>query len=263
MILLVDKIEKSFGARVLFSGASFQINPGERFALVGPNGAGKTTMLKIIMGIDSPDAGQIQYAKDCQVGYLEQETNLEHKDTTILAEVMAAAKEIRRMGERANELQAQITELSEQGKDVDALLNEYGQVQDRFEHLGGYELESNARKILSGLGFKVTDFERPCSEFSGGWQMRIALAKLFLRHPDLLLLDEPTNHLDLESITAVNNGLIDFKGVVLFASHDHEFVQTIANRVMEFVDGKLIDKMCTYDAYIAGAREEMLARLNG
>ena len=200
MILLVDKIEKSFGARVLFSGASFQINPGERFALVGPNGAGKTTMLKIIMGIDSPDAGQIQYAKDCQVGYLEQETNLEHKDTTILAEVMAAAKEIRRMGERANELQAQITELSEQGKDVDALLNEYGQVQDRFEHLGGYELESNARKILSGLGFKVTDFERPCSEFSGGWQMRIALAKLFLRHPDLLLLDEPTNHLDLESV---------------------------------------------------------------
>ena len=120
MILLVDKIEKSFGARVLFSGASFQINSGERFALVGPNGAGKTTMLKIIMGIDSPDAGQVQYAKDCQVGYLEQETNLEQKDTTILAEVMAAAKEIRRMGERANELQAQITELSEQGKDVDA-----------------------------------------------------------------------------------------------------------------------------------------------
>ena len=186
MILLVDKIEKSFGARVLFSGASFQINPGERFALVGPNGAGKTTMLKIIMGIDSPDAGQVQYAKDCQVGYLEQETNLEQKDTTILAEVMAAAKEIRRMGERANELQSQITELSEQGKDVDALLNEYGQVQDRFEHLGGYELESNARKILSGLGFKVTDFERPCSEFSGGWQMRIALAKLLVRNPEVL-----------------------------------------------------------------------------
>ena len=169
MILLVDKIEKSFGARVLFSGASFQINPGERFALVGPNGAGKTTMLKIIMGIDSPDAGQVQYAKDCQVGYLEQETNLEHKDTAILAEVMAAAKEIRRMGERANELQAQITELSEQGKDIDALLNEYGQVQDRFEHLGGYELESNARKILSGLGFKVTDLSAraPSSRAAG------------------------------------------------------------------------------------------------
>ena len=129
------------------------------------------------------------------MGYLEQETNLEHKDTTILAEVMAAAKEIRRMGERANELQAQITELSELGKDVEALLNEYGQVQDRFEHLGGYELESNARKILSGLGLsRSPTLERPCSEFSGGWQMRIALAKgSSCVTPDLLLLDEPTN----------------------------------------------------------------------
>ena len=230
MILLVDKIEKSFGARVLFSGASFQINPGERFALVGPNGAGKTTMLKIIMGIDSPDAGQVQYAKDCQVGYLEQETNLEQKNTTILAEVMAAAKEIRRMGERANELQAQITELSEQGKDVDALLNEYGQVQDRFEHLGGYELESNARKILSGLGFKVTDFERPCSEFSGGWQMRIALAKLFLRHPDLLLLDEPTNHLDLESVQWLRGFIANYDGAVLIVSHDRAFMDACVEK---------------------------------
>ena len=194
--------------------------PGQKIAFVGSTGAGKTTMLKIIMGIDSPDSGQVQYAKDCQVGYLEQETNLEQKDTTILAEVMAAAKEIRRMGERANELQAQITELSEQGKDVDALLNEYGQVQDRFEHLGGYELESNARKILSGLGFKVTDFERPCSEFSGGWQMRIALAKLFLRHPDLLLLDEPTNHLDLESVQWLRGFIANYDGAVLIVSHD-------------------------------------------
>ena len=243
MILLVDKIEKSFGARVLFSGASFQINPGERFALVGPNGAGKTTMLKIIMGIDSPDAGQVQYAKDCQVGYLEQETNLEQKDTTILAEVMAAAKEIRRMGERANELQAQITELSEQGKDVDALLNEYGQVQDRFEHLGGYELESNARKILSGLGFKVTDFERPCSEFSGGWQMRIALAKLFLRHPDLLLLDEPTNNLDIYHATnmmKIVRRLCDELGkTVILVLHEINYAAFYSDYICAFKDGRI------------------------
>ena len=240
MILLVDKIEKGFGARVLFSGASFQINPGERFALVGPNGAGKTTMLKIIMGIDSPDSGQVQYAKDCQVGYLEQETNLEQKDTTILAEVMAAAKEIRRMGERANELQAQITELSEQGKEVDALLNEYGQVQDRFEHLGGYELESNARKILSGLGFKVTDFERPCSEFSGGWQMRIALAKLFLRHPDLLLLDEPFSALDFLTRITMQEWLLDQwerdSKTVLFITHDVEEAIFLSGRVLVVED---------------------------
>ena len=260
MILLVDKIEKSFGARVLFSGASFQINPGERFALVGPNGAGKTTMLKIIMGIDSPDAGQIQYAKDCQVGYLEQETNLEHKDTTILAEVMAAAKEIRRMGERANELQAQITELSEQGKDVDALLNEYGQVQDRFEHLGGYELESNARKILSGLGFKVTDFERPCSEFSGGWQMRIALAKLLTRNPEILLLDEPTNHLDLESVKWLESFLKSYQGAVLMVSHDREFLDNTVSRVAEIDLGKVTLYTGNYSSYLT-QREERLELL--
>ena len=240
MILLVDKIEKSFGARVLFSGASFQINPGERFALVGPNGAGKTTMLKIIMGIDSPDAGQVQYAKDCQVGYLEQETNLEQKDTTILAEVMAAAKEIRRMGERANELQAQITELSEKGKDVNALLNEYGQVQDRFEHLGGYELESNARKILSGLGFKVTDFERPCSEFSGGWQMRIALAKLFLRHPDLLLLDEPTNHLDVQYQLQLMELVKGVSCTVVAALHDLNLAAMYCQRLYLLDEGRVV-----------------------
>ena len=264
MILLVDKIEKSFGARVLFSGASFQINPGERFALVGPNGAGKTTMLKIIMGIDSPDAGQVQYSKDCQVGYLEQETNLEHKDTTILAEVMAAAKEIRRMGERANELQAQITELSEQGKDVDALLNEYGQVQDRFEHLGGYELESNARKILSGLGFKVTDFERPCSEFSGGWQMRIALAKLFLRHPDLLLLDEPTNHLDAESVLWLEQFLKNYQGAVLAVTHDRYFLDNVAEWICEVDRGTLYPYKGNYSTYLEtkSARLEMESKQN-
>ena len=260
MILLVDKIEKSFGARVLFSGASFQINPGERFALVGPNGAGKTTMLKIIMGIDSPDAGQVQYAKDCQVGYLEQETNLEQKDTTILAEVMAAAKEIRRMGERANELQAQITELSEQGKDVDALLNEYGQVQDRFEHLGGYELESNARKILSGLGFKVTDFERPCSEFSGGWQMRIALAKLFLRHPDLLLLDEPTNHLDLESVQWLRGFISAYEGAVLIVSHDRAFMDACVDHVAALENRRVTTYTGNYSSYLK-QREDNLEQM--
>ena len=260
MILLVDKIEKSFGARVLFSGASFQINPGERFALVGPNGAGKTTMLKIIMGIDSPDAGQVQYAKDCQIGYLEQETNLEHKDTTILAEVMAAAKEIRRMGERANELQAQITELSEKGKDVDALLNEYGQVQDRFEHLGGYELESNARKILSGLGFKVTDFERPCSEFSGGWQMRIALAKLFLRHPDLLLLDEPTNHLDLESVQWLRGFIANYDGAVLIVSHDRAFMDACVDHVAALENRRVTTYTGNYSSYLK-QREDNLEQM--
>ena len=154
MILNVEKVEKSFGARVLFSGASFQVNAGDRFALVGPNGAGKTTLLKIIMGIDTPDAGTITFAKGVNVGYLEQETKLA-SDVSVIDEVVASAHEIRALGERAEELQLQIAEAGERGEDLDRLLAEYGQVQDRFERLGGYELESNARQILAGLGFPV------------------------------------------------------------------------------------------------------------
>ena len=217
MILNVDKVEKSFGARTLFSGASFQVNAGDRFALVGPNGAGKTTLLKIIMGIDAPDAGTITFAKGVNVGYLEQETKLA-SDRAVIDEVMASAHEIQLLGARAEELQLKIAEAGETGEVPGSLLDEYGQVQDRFERLGGYELESNARQILAGLGFPVEDFGKPCREFSGGWQMRIALAKLFLRHPDLLLLDEPTNHLDLESVQWLRGFISSYEGAVLIVS---------------------------------------------
>ena len=229
MILLADKIEKSFGARTLFSGATIQINKGERYALVGPNGAGKTTMLKIIMGIDTPDSGTVQYAKDVNVGYLEQETKLA-SDRSVIDEVMASATEIQKMGKRAEELQVKIAEAGE-GDDLDAMLAEYGRVQDRFEHLGGYALESNARQILAGLGFPVDEFDKPCREFSGGWQMRIALAKLFLRHPDLLLLDEPTNHLDLESVQWLEGFIATYEGAVLLVSHDRAFMDACVDHV--------------------------------
>ena len=135
------------------------------------------------------------------------------------------------MGERAQELQGMIAELSEKGEDVSSLLDEYGRVQDRFEHLGGYELESNAKKILSGLGFHPEDFTRACSEFSGGWQMRIALAKLFLRHPDLLLLDEPTNHLDLESVQWLRGFISSYEGAVLNVSNDRAFKEACVGHV--------------------------------
>ena len=259
MVLLVDKIEKSFGARVLFSGASFQVNAGDRFALVGPNGAGKTTMLKLIMGIDSPDGGTVQFAKDTQVGYLEQETNLDSA-SSILAEVMASADEIRAMGERAEELQLKIAEVSETGESIDALLEEYGRVQDRFEHLGGYELESNAKKILAGLGFKPTDFERPCSEFSGGWQMRIALAKLFLRHPDLLLLDEPTNHLDLESVQWLRGFISSYEGAVLIVSHDRAFMDACVDHVAALENRRVTTYTGNYSSYLK-QREDNLEQM--
>lgn len=259
MVLQVDKVEKSFGARILFSGASLQINAGERYALVGPNGAGKTTMLKIIMGIDAPDAGSVTYAKDVEVGYLEQETELA-SDTSILDEVMASAKTIRSLGERAQELQMQISDLSERGESVDRLLDEYGRVQDRFEHLGGYELESNARKILSGLGFHVEDFSRPCCEFSGGWQMRISLAKLFLRHPDLLLLDEPTNHLDLESVQWLRSFIASYDGAVLIVSHDRAFMDASVDHVAALENRRITTYTGNYSSYLK-QREDNLEQM--
>lgn len=259
MILLVDKIEKSFGVRTLFSGATLQINAGERYALVGPNGAGKTTLLKIIMGIDSPDAGSITFAKDTNVGYLEQETKLA-SDTTIIQEVMDAAIEIKSMGERAEELQLKIAEAGESGDVPRALLDEYGHVQDRFERLGGYELESNARQILAGLGFKPSDFDQPCSEFSGGWQMRIALAKLFLRHPDVLLLDEPTNHLDLESVQWLRGFISAYEGAVLIVSHDRAFMDACVDHVAALENRRITTYTGNYSSYLK-QREDNLEQM--
>ena len=258
MILLADKIEKSFGARVLFSGATLQVNAGERYALVGPNGAGKTTFLKIVMGIESPDAGTVSYAKDVTVGYLEQETKLA-SDTSVIEEVMAAAVEIRAMGSRAEELQVQIAEAGD-SDNLEALLEEYGKVQDRFEHLDGYELESHARQILAGLGFSVSDFDKPCSDFSGGWQMRIALAKLFLRKPDLLLLDEPTNHLDLESVQWLRGFISGYEGAVLLVSHDRAFMDASVDHVAALENRRVTVYTGNYSSYLK-QREDNLEQM--
>ena len=259
MILLADKITKSFGDRVLFSGATLQINAGERYALVGPNGSGKTTMLKIIMGLDAPDEGTVTFAKDVNVGYLEQETSLA-PDTPILTEVVNSAVEIQALAARSEELQQQIAEAGEKGEVPKAMLAEYGQVQDRFERMGGYELESNARQILCGLGFKVSDFDRPCVEFSGGWQMRIALAKLFLRHPDLLLLDEPTNHLDLESVQWLRGFIAGYQGAVLIVSHDRAFMDACVDHVAAIENRRVTTYVGNYSAYLK-QREDNLEQM--
>ena len=259
MILSVEKVEKSFGARVLFSGASFQVNPRDRYALVGPNGAGKTTLLKIIMGQDAPDAGTITFAKGVNVGYLEQETQLA-SDVPVIDEVVASAHEIRELGERAEHLQQKIAEAGETGEVPQTLLNEYGQVLDRFERLGGYELESNARQILAGLGFPVEDFGKLCAEFSGGWQMRIALAKLFLRHPDVLLLDEPTNHLDLESVQWLRGFIASYEGAVLIVSHDRAFMDACVDHVAAIENRRITTYTGNYSSYLK-QREDNLEQM--
>ena len=187
MIVQVDKLTKSFGGRTLFSDASFQINARERYALVGPNGAGKTTMLKMIMGVETPDSGNIYFAKNTSVGYLEQEA-IEISGRSVIEEVLSSATEIRALEKRIAELEHLLSDPAHV-QDHEQLLEEYGRARNRFEAADGYEIEPRARAILTGLGFPVSDLSRDVSEFSGGWQMRIQLSKLLLRHPDVLLLD--------------------------------------------------------------------------
>ncbi|MBF0915521.1 MAG: ABC-F family ATP-binding cassette domain-containing protein [Atopobium sp.] len=258
MIALADKISKSFGGRVLYSNATLQLNAGERWALVGPNGAGKTTLLKIIMGLESADEGTITFAKDATLGYLEQETEL-MGDRTALNEVIESAHEIKQWERRVNDLSIKIAETPE-GATLNRYLEDYAHAMERFERLGGYELESRARQILAGLGFPVEDFDKPAKEFSGGWQMRISLSKLLLRRPDVLLLDEPTNHLDLESVQWLERFLSSYDGTVLLVSHDRSFMDACVTHVAALENRMLVTYTGNYSGYLH-QREENLEQL--
>ncbi len=258
MIALADKIAKSFGGRVLYSGATMQLNAGERWGLVGPNGAGKTTLLKILMGLETADEGTVSFAKDASIGYLEQETKLAGSKSA-LAEVIDSAQEIKSLEKRIAQMEEEIAGAAP-GPAFDALLGRYGAAQDRFDRLGGYELEARARQILSGLGFPVEDFDKPAEEFSGGWQMRISLSKLLLRHPDLLLLDEPTNHLDLESVKWLEQFLSGYDGAVLLVSHDRSFMDACVNHIAALENKRLVTYAGNYSSYLK-QREDNLEQL--
>nr|WP_075576598.1 ABC-F family ATP-binding cassette domain-containing protein [Olsenella timonensis] len=258
MIALADKISKSFGGRVLYTGATLQLNAGERWALVGPNGSGKTTLLRIIMGEESPDEGTVSFARDTTVGYLEQETHLAGEKSA-LAEVVDSAHEVKEMERRVRDLERRISETAP-GPELDQLLERYGAAQDRFERLGGYELEARARQILAGLGFPVEDFDKPACDFSGGWQMRISLSKLLLRHPDLLLLDEPTNHLDLESVRWLEQFLSSYDGAVLLVSHDRAFMDACVSHVAAVENRRLTTYTGNYSQYLH-QREDNLEQM--
>ena len=258
LILLLDKLSKSFGGHELFRDATMQLNAGESWALVGPNGAGKTTMLKCVMGLESPDSGTIATAKGATIGYLEQE----HEpagDRSAIDEVMAAAHEIQELGERLTDLEHEMSTETDPDK-LERAMEQYSRARDRFESAGGYELESRARQILAGLGFPVEDFDKPACEFSGGWQMRISLAKLLLRHPDILLLDEPTNHLDLESVQWFEGFLSSYDGVVLIVSHDRSFMDACVDHVAALENRALRTYTGNYSDYLR-QREANLEQL--
>lgn len=254
LILQVSNISKSYGGRQLFSGVNFKLEPYDRMALVGPNGAGKTTLLNIISGEDEPDEGSLILAKGAHIGYLEQEA-IEMEDNPIFEEVISAQRNVLDVERKLKALEDNL------GSDpTEKQLAELGRVRDEYEMLGGYSLEAKVRSVLFGIGFKEEDLNRHTSEFSGGWQMRIALAKLLVRNPEILLLDEPTNHLDLESVRWLESFLKTYEGAVVVVSHDRAFMDAMVDRVGEISNGEITLYKGNYSNYLK-AREERLERL--
>jgi ATP-binding cassette, subfamily F, member 3 len=246
-MLSLQLVSKAYGGRVLFEDASLRIGLHDRVALVGPNGAGKTTLFEIIAGELSPDRGTLSRNKSAVIGYLPQELPGDTRGP-VLESVTAGDSHLASLEHRLALLQAELAECSEE--ESEKLLEEYGELQNRYEQLGGYSRESRAKEILFGLGFKERDLARTVEALSGGWRMRVALARLLLQGPDLLLLDEPTNHLDLASVIWLESFLVDYAGAILLVSHDREFMNRIVNRVIEIDRRQLVDYTGNYDAYV-------------
>ena len=254
MIVQLEHITKSYGGRELFRDVTFKLEEYDRLALVGANGAGKTTLLNIISGRDDADEGEIIFAKGARVGYLEQEA-IEMADNPLFDEVMRSHTEIVEAAAKLHRLEHNLGTHPTEDQ-----LRQLGKTRDAYEMIGGYQLESTVRTVLFGLGFGETDMKRRTSEFSGGWQMRIALAKLLIRNPEVLLLDEPTNHLDLESVKWLETFLRGYRGTVVVVSHDREFMDQMIDRVAELALGKVTLYKGNYSQYLK-ARDERYEQL--
>jgi ATP-binding cassette subfamily F protein 3 len=257
-LVTISGVAKSHGAQHLFDGVDLQVAAGRRIAVVGPNGAGKTTLLEIITGDQEADAGTVTRARDLVIGYLRQEV-AESRGLTTIAEVLAGAGAVTGIERRIRHIEAELAEATQEDE-LAELMDEYGRLQHRFEAMGGYGLESEARRILAGLGFAEGDMERPTIEFSGGWMMRVALARLLLQNPDLLLLDEPTNHLDLASVEWLQGFLVEYAGAVILVSHDRDFINAVVNRVAELRAGALTEYVGDYADFVE-QRDERIEQL--
>ncbi len=244
-----------FSAKPLFEGASFVVNAKDRIALVGKNGAGKSTLLKIISGLQQPTDGRVSVPQDTQVGYLPQVMVLAD-DTTVADEARKAFADVAALKQRVAELERQMGERTDyETDDYMALVERYTQAHERYLMMGAESQEAALERTLVGLGFRREDFGRPTSEFSGGWRMRIELAKILLQRPDVLLLDEPTNHLDIESIQWLEQFLATSPSAVMLVSHDRAFINNVCNRTLEISCGHIIDYKVKYDEYVVLRRE--------
>ncbi len=266
-------ISKHYGSKVLYKNGSFQVRQGDKIGLVGPNGAGKTTIFRVITGEEGVDEGTISINEKCVIGYFSQDI-AEMKGRTALEEVKSAAGRVPILQAKLQEMEKQLENAAELSDDaMQKLLENYGETQGEFERLGGYDLESRAQEILTGLGIGPSDYNRPTENFSGGWKMRIALAKILILNPDVLLADEPTNHLDLESIIWLEEWLANFKGAVVMTSHDREFMNRLVNKIVEVANKTITSYSGNYDFYererdirkqqllaAHGRQQEMLAK---
>ena len=246
-MISLNNIYKSFGSRTLFADVSFRIGPQDKIALIGPNGAGKSTLMLMIADMIPSDSGTIVRNKKAVIGYLPQDITY-FKGKTVLEELLTVSSDAQNLEHHLKVLETEISETTNPDE-LEKLIQYYGELQTRFENMGGYNLETEAKKILFGLSFKERDLNRKTEEFSGGWLMRLALAKLLLSSPDLLLLDEPTNHLDLESVLWLEGFLRKYEGSIVLISHDRNFMNNLVTKVVEADQKKLTEYTGNYDQY--------------
>jgi len=246
-MIAFSRLSKQYGRQILFVDTSFQLNPGEKVGLVGPNGAGKTTLFRMIVGEESPDEGDVSVPKKLTIGYFRQDVE-EMSGRTVLDETIAGSG---RVGQLHHELEALNHAMSDpaQAHDMDRILARFGEVQEEYEHLGGYALEAQAREVLEGLGFDDERIDGDVGALSGGWKMRVAMARVLLGKPDVLLMDEPTNHLDIESIIWLEQFLKSLPGALLMTSHDREFMNRIVTKIAEIDGGEITTYSGNYDFY--------------
>ncbi|HEV8146322.1 MAG TPA: ABC-F family ATP-binding cassette domain-containing protein [Bryobacteraceae bacterium] len=242
-----SNINKQYGKQLIFVEASFQLNPGEKVGLVGPNGSGKTTLFRMVMGEEEPDDGSVSVPKRMTIGYFRQDVE-EMQGRSVLDEAIAGSG---RAGDLHHELEALQHALEDPARldEMDKILARFGEVQEEYEHLGGYTLEAQAREVLHGLGLANDQIDGDVGALSGGWKMRVALARVLLGRPDVLLMDEPTNHLDIESIIWLEQFLKSYPGALLMTSHDREFMNRIVSKIAEIDQGEIIVYSGDYDFY--------------
>src|SRR6187455_1490872 len=252
-----SRISKQYGRQVLFVDASFQLNPGEKIGLVGPNGSGKTTLFRMITGEEVADEGDVSVPKRLTVGYFRQDVE-EMSGRSVLDEAIAGSGRVGTLHHELEDLNHAMGD-PDRADDMDKILARFGEVQEEYEHLGGYALEAQAREVLHGLGFEDDRIDGDVGNLSGGWKMRVAMARVLLGRPDILLMDEPTNHLDIESIIWLEAFLKTLPGALLMTSHDKDFLNRLVTRVAEIDSGEITVYSGNYDFY---ERERALRETN-